>query len=281
MKIGIYIRNIEMINDIPESVMEQVDCITCGDYGCPKNLPHEEEVLLLNENLKKQNKALHYISPKLSQPYIESEYKRVIAFMNKGIGISINDWGLLYKIRPLIKEQHDIYIGRLLTKSIADWTWSMIFLKDENDQGRKYLTQNNFNHKRKIDYFKSWGVKGIEVSVNNVSEDSYKSIYEQGMDVIGFADNSILALARACPVIKIEKSEVCTKECREICGKELYHLVPKRKDQEGVYPKIRLSGNVVFGEKHVTPNWNSYKRVMYTWGMSGTEILKDNKEKKI
>ncbi|HEX3028851.1 MAG TPA: hypothetical protein VHT34_06025 [Clostridia bacterium] len=265
MKIGIYIRNIEMIGDIQEDIMQQAECIACGDYACPRNLPQEEEVLRLNEILKKQNKTLQYISPKLSQAYIEGEYKRVLAFMNQGISISVNDWGLLYKLRPHINEEHDICIGRVLSKSIADWYWQDIFLGFEKEKGRRYLQQNNFNHKAKIDYFRGWGVKGVEVSINNVSEDSYKGIHDKGMYVIGFADSSILGLARACPATNIQNDGVHTEQCKGC--RELFHLVPKKEEHKDFYPKIMVSGKVIFSQKDVEPNWDGYKRIMYTWGM--------------
>jgi len=275
MEIGLYLRNIDTINEIPEDIMHKADSITCGDHGCTYVLPTVDELLALKHSLLNQNKGLHYISPKLSQSHLDDELNRVVTLLREGLSISINDWGLLYKLKDYIKPEYDICIGRLLSKSIADWAWGALLLGGEKDRGKQYLMQNSFNHKLKIDYFKNLGIKGIDVSAHPDSEASYIGISNKGLYVTGFADSTYLAVSRACPVIHIENLGRCSDRCREFCTREEYHLIPVKADQQRMYPKMQLIGNTVYKPIDVKPRQDAYRRILYTWNSLNADKIKN------
>lgn len=264
MEIGLYLRSLDMLKKVPDEVMQKVGSITCGDHSCTYVLPSIDDLLDLKGSLSNKNKGLHYISPKLSQVHMQDEFNRVITLLQEGVSISVNDWGLLYKLKNHIKPEFDIRIGRLLSKSIADWAWGLLLLGGEKDRGKSYLLQNSFNHNLKIDYFKNMGLKGIDVSIQAGSEPSYREIAKKGLYVTGFVGDSYLAVSRACPVLHIENLGKCSEKCKEFCTKEEYLLVPKREDQQRAYPKMHLVGNTVYKPIEIKPSLDIYKRILFT-----------------
>lgn len=263
MNTFIYFRNLSDVDKISSLMFEKINGIVCGDYGCSKALPEDGEVIKVSRNLKSKNWGMHYISPKVTLATIDDEEIRILKFLNEGISVSINDWGLMYRLRNKLKAGYDVYIGRLLTKSIADWTWAPIFFEKEHKESVLYLSQNNFNHKHKIAYFKEWGIKGVEINVHKGSEASYEKIKELGFDVIGFADNTVLAVSRACPISKIYGSELSTC-CRENCLKK-YEVFPANDKQRNIYPDIELWGNVLYGNIMEEVYWSGFSKLVFTW----------------
>ena len=260
----LYMRNFKQAEQALDSVDYKINTVFCGDYGCPKVLPTLKELIIFTNKMALKNIKVHYISPKVTQSMIDGEKSRVLEIIEYGIGVSINDWGLLYSLRSQIKPQHDVYLGRLLTKSIADWVWSDIFFESESVEAINYLSQNSFNHNKKDNYFKSWGIKGIEVNIHKNGEPSYSNIKKRGFSIIGYADNTVAAVSRACPFLKLKGMAFGSVDCTGLCtGKHI--LTPIDKNGWNVYPEMELCGNVIYVKKHDEPSWPGYNKLVYSW----------------
>ena len=229
-----------------------------GNYGCPYKSLTFETLLKLHEVVKSKGQKLHYISPKVTEAYIESEKAKVERLLENDISVSINDWGLFYLLRPFIKsKKSNVYIGRLLNKSIGDWVWGHSLFERENKESAEYLRQNNFNHDIKISYFIDSGISGIEVNAGLHSESSFRSISEKGMKIIGYADNKILAISRSCPIRRLNGYE-----CSELCKKRL-KLVPISNPTND-YPEMQLQGNTIVQPSENIFNWGGYEKIVYS-----------------
>ncbi len=229
-----------------------------GNYGCRKKIPDNKAILSMNEVLKDIGIKIQYISPKATKETIQSEKQKLLELMNHGISVSINDWAVFYSIRDNIKIEHSVYLGRLLTKSIGDWAWGHIHFEKENPEAVNYLKQNNFNHDVKMDYFRNYGIKGVEVNINSESEVSFRNIASNGYSVIGYADNRIMAVSRSCPMQRINDYK-----CKETCQNS-HKLVPSLESQISIYPDLELRGNVIFRMEEQQFNWDGYEKVVYT-----------------
>lgn len=260
----LYIRNLKQFEQALDSIDYKINTVFCGDYGCPKVLPMLKELLTFTNKMALKNMKVHYISPKVTQSMIDGEKSRVLEIIEHGIGVSINDWGLLYSLRSQIKPHHDVYLGRLLTKSIADWVWSYIFFERESTEAIDYLSQNSFNHNKKVNYFKSWGIKGLEVNIHRNGEPSYSNIQKRGFSIIGYADNTIAAVSRACPFLKLEGMAFGSEDCTGICS-EKHIVVPTGENEQNVYPEMELCGNVIYLKKDDEPSWLGYDKLVYSW----------------
>lgn len=262
MTTGIYLRDLSRWQEIITLHNKRINWIVCGDYGCPEILPTVAELLKLRDRLFWEKIELYYISPKVNQKNIGEEASRVRLLLKEGIRVSINDWGLLYRIRSDIKLGHSVYIGRLLSKSIANWAWWPNYLAAEIQATIDYFTQSNFQQKQKLDLLKKWGVTGIEVNVEPVSENSYAKIKNQGLEIIGYMENKILAVARACPIARLNQVNVSRSNCTKLC-RESFKVVPAEAERQKFFPSMALLGNVMYCQGHRKTGWDGYRSLIY------------------
>jgi hypothetical protein len=262
MNVGIYLRDLSKWREVKTLHNEKINWLVCGDYACPKKLPAIAEILKLRDGLFPENIRLHYISPKVNQKNIGEEASRVNLLLTENISVSINDWGLLYRIRQYIKPEQSLYIGRLLTKSVANWAWWPNYLAKENQESINYFTQSNFHHQPKLDLLKKWGVKGVEVNVEPLSENSYEKIKNQGLDLIGYVGNKVLAVARACPIARLNGVNVSQIDCQELCEKR-FKVVPAEEERQKIYPQMELMGNVMYWQVNNQVVWDGYQSIIY------------------
>lgn len=273
MQLGIYVR--EHLN-ISKAIEEcGINFVICGDYGCTNIVPSAQEIIDFNERLANIGVSLHYISPKLTQTVINEETNKISMLLEKNISVSVNDWGALYKIKNSIKSENNVYIGRLLTKSIHDWAWSSVYFEKENKSEIEYLVQNNFNHKLKIDFFKGWNVKGIEVNVYTEGEESYRHIKEQGFEIVGYTDNTILAVSRACPVARLNGVNFYTQKCKKYCLAKQFEMLPAEEKQKNIYPKMELRGNILYKPQNPELLWHGYNKLVFDWRREQEQQLID------
>lgn len=265
MKLSLFIDRLSDWDKIKddEEVKNNLNGIFCGDYGCDKRCPSTDEIILLNRELAANNIQLHYISPKVSQALMEREREKILTLLKDGIDVSVNDLGLLYSLYDSLENDYQIYLGRLLTKSIADWVWSDIFLSKENDHTMDYLYQNNFNEHRKMRLFQQYGIIGIEVNIHKRAENSYKEIQRAGFKILGYADNSILSVSRSCPILRnIDNEKECN--CSDLC-RDNYRICPSNEKQRSIYPYMELRGNVIYTQNSDEISWNGFDKLIYTW----------------
>jgi hypothetical protein len=262
MKFSLYLRNISEWDKVPLSVKEKLDTVFCGDYGCPKALPSVNEITAFQKMLTKDSIKLHYISPKITDATIQNEEKRILEIVESGASVSINDWGMMYRLNT-DKKEGMFYLGRLLTKSISDWVWSSEFFKNESENSINYLSQNSFNQSEKFDFFRNYGIRGIEVNIHENGEKSLPIIQKSGFSIIGFADNVIAAVSRSCLLLRLERKNYA-EECGSLCDCD-FKLVPSDEKSKNVYPDLYLRGNVIYQKNTYKPQWSGYDMLVYTW----------------
>jgi hypothetical protein len=263
MDFGIYLRECLVI---PEKIAQSaIHLVVCGDYGCVDIIPSAQAIIAFQKQLALYHLKLHYISPKVSQAVLDQEYSRVIRLMDAGIAVSINDWGLLYQLKPAIGPENAVYLGRLLTKSIYNWAWSAITLAREKVSAREYLVQNNFNQRQKLVYFKQWRIKGIEGNAYPEGEAGYRRIKASGFEIIGFADNPLLALARACPTARLNGADLSTHSCPGFCRTQPITIVPADDKQKAIYPPMELRGNTLYKPEDFAVSWSGYAKLVFNW----------------
>jgi hypothetical protein len=265
MNIGIYLRNIRKWDEIGPQIGRRVNWVVCGDYGCAMALPAVNDLIDLGRVLNQAKLKLHYISPKVSTQVIGPESDRVLALLDEGISVSINDWGLLYRLRPQLKPEAQVYLGRLLSKNILDWAWASVFLAKEEPAAIDYLAQNNLNHQVKLNFLKAWGIKGVEVSVYSESERSFRKITENGLAVMGYPDKSILAVSRTCPLARINGYDISVNHCKRWCYEGDCQVIPSKEKQQEMYPRIEMCGNILYRPLNVQPKGEFYQALIYTW----------------
>jgi hypothetical protein len=276
MDLGLYLHDIASWGEVPAEIKSRLGWVICGDYGCFEILPTVPELLEFKQVLSRENIQLHYLSPKVTEATIDRETGRVGALLKEKIPVSINDWGLYYQLRPDIQPDHELYIGRLLTKSISDWAFGSLFLAKEEQSAVDYLVQNNFQHRIKLDFLKQAGIRGVEVSVDPNSEPSFAQIQAQGLAVVGYADHSILAVSRVCPLARLKGVNLAVNPCGHFC-KSSYQLVPVKEVQQAIYPKMELWGNLVCRPQASKPEWKDYQKLIYRWTPGLESRLREEK----
>ncbi len=254
MEHGLYLNNIDFILIDKLRIGNDIQKIFFGNYGCLKACPNLDHIVKISKHLEGKGHKLHYISPKLAQSEISTEYARICSLIEQNISVSINDWGLLYKLRNEIKSNYIFFLGRLLTPSIINWIWHPIFTKDEDEQAKDYLYQNTFYHSYKMQFFKEWNIAGIEVNTYTQSEASYNEIKKNGFKIIGYSDDVILSVSRSCPHRRVRsESYQCFKDC-QIKSK----VEPSLEKHKELYPELYLKGNVIYGNQVDVPDSVAY-----------------------
>lgn len=239
---------------IPLEIKRGIQTIFCGHYGCQKAAHYSlEQALDLKE---KHGVDIHYISSKSSNSVIASEEELITELLKQNISVSINDWGLLYRLRSHGVSLKNVYLGRLLSKSIADWVWSDVFFQKETREAIDYLSQVNWNDNLKLEWLKTFDVAGIEVTIHEGSEKSYEKIAKKGFKIIGYADSELVALSRAC-LFHVKNGEN-TASCEYQCCNHL--SVKKQQNQKTLYD---MMGNqlVQYKDKNIT--WDGYYNLVY------------------
>lgn len=253
MKHGIYLFECDYWDSILSDVQNRFDTVFFGHYGCQEAAHYS-----LRQALKLRSEYgmdIHYISPKTSISTIKLEEEHVVKLLESGIDVSINDWGLFYRLKSRRVPFHSVYLGRLLSKSIADWVWSDIFFKKEQIKSINYLSQINFNDSIKIEWLKSHNIGGIEVTIHRDGEKSYEEIQKQGLRIIGYVDNEIAAISRACLFKKTSEQSnmLCNHQCRNVL---------KAEKTEGQKLLLYVSGNMLTRYHSKMPQWDGYDKLV-------------------
>lgn len=264
MDIGVYIRSKEQLKDVLTKGVK-AKWIMFGDYGCYKRIPKINE---LRQIVGNSDMKFHYISPKVNTMFMENEYNQVLSLLDQGIAVSINDYGLLYKLHKNIKAEDPLYLGRLLTKSVNRWVWGAMHVTKEDEEAKAYFAQNNFYQEEKMDYFKKWNIKGIETSMFQNEEESLKKIKEEGFRVIGFVDHTIAAVSRACPMVR--DKGISAADCNQLCMDQEVMIRPSNDEQKEKYPNLHFEGTVLMKKIEPTISWEGYEKVVFSYINEGS-----------
>lgn len=260
MEIGFYVKSAEQLKEVLVRGINP-QWIMFGDYGCFKRIPELEE---LQQAAGGGDVKFHYISPKINMGVMDYEYRKVLSFLEQGLDVSINDLGLLYKLRPDMGKASPVYLGRLLTKSVNRWVWGDLHVAEEEEKAREYFAQNNFYQQEKMELFRNWNIKGIETTVFQKEENSLKKIKEQGFEIIGYMDQTIAAISRACPIVRDRKLAVKGRDCSSYCVNQEYEVTPANLQQKERYPKLMLEGAVLMRSMKPAVTWDGYEKAVFS-----------------
>jgi hypothetical protein len=78
---------------------------------------------------------------------------------------------------------------------------------------------------------------------------------------MGYADNPILAVSRACPTLRYHHDY--SGSCQSLCRQKM-RIYPENVEQQRVYPQMELLGNIIYTKQTQEPVWQGYEKLIYT-----------------
>jgi hypothetical protein len=234
MEISIQTDSLELLNEAVES---ECDSVRFGSEFCEITLPSFESLKEAFKIVKKVDKPLSYVIPRIPDSYLDKIRSQLIFLDNKeNCNIVVNDFGILN-----IMEQYSnltVQLGRQLLYLPARCPWleetitaTLGFFQRRRLKGIYYMTSLNFSPT--IDFFKKLGVKAIDVDWIPNSFTNYEALRKKGFKVSVHSHLIPVAVTRACHSARFldeEDPENCSKKCYdkafllkpEVLGLEFY-----------------------------------------------------------
>ena len=172
--------------------------------------------------------------------------------------MSINDWGLIYKLKNNSISLSNIYLGRYLTSGISNWSFHNYFLDTESTEVKEFFLQENYSHSYKLKLLKEMGINGLEFSLYDRNHDEYRRVSEQGFKIIGYINTSVLSISRSCPMLRLTNNQDNKEECNENCIAD-YKVNPMSCSKKEIYPNTFLLGNVLYEKREIDSIWDGFE----------------------
>ncbi|WP_410769399.1 hypothetical protein [Fontibacillus sp. BL9] len=254
MKTGLFVRKAEAV-DLQK--LKESGCVFLGDEGCVYKLPHKAEIVQLQNALK--NTEIHIITPLVSQKNLQYAKEVIDELISTHLihSLTFNDYGLLYYTVNKYPNGHvKYYLGRLLTKSFSDCPWSDHLNREEDDSIKAYMNGFVLNDPRKINMFKSMGIKGAHLSVSKKNIEGLNEITETGLEVIVHMNTIIGSASRICS--QAQYSATLYPDCKEACEQpsvlklsKLWSIkargyVDPSEEVRQIVPEYYVSGNITY-----------------------------------
>ena len=187
-----------------------------------------------------------------------------IASRVKVESIVINDYGLLYYLCKNHLLFGDIILGRTLIRTLADVPWNNLFWEAESLEMRESMLQANIMHLEKIELFKKYNVKGVELSPVKVNENIIANLQNMGLQCYVHYNNEIATIGRTCPRLRIKKSkaEGCVLDCDKSIELEFsqpYSLTKLDSKISSIYPILYNINNVIYHRGNVFDKFDYQK----------------------
>ncbi|MCP3944373.1 MAG: hypothetical protein GY710_23245 [Desulfobacteraceae bacterium] len=169
------------------------------------------------------------IIPKLPEKYLNIVAQRIISLAEYKIPfeLTINDYGFLYFLqnrKNLL--QKNIRLGRGLVRSFSFAPWADYLLRDECKKVQTAFTYINMKDQVKLDYLKSLGVKGFEVS-DYFALPAMAGFFEQAGFQLAVHQNSIfVSVGRQCAYAR--HYQLLPGQCGYLCNKVIHLQMHKR-----------------------------------------------------
>lgn len=111
--------------------------------------------------------CIRILTPFVPSNHMELLYQQIRKFSaHRKLKVTFNDYGFLYKCSELIEKDLIIpVLGRTLTQSLSDCTWTEELLS--NEVVGAALAGNKFFHKQKKDLLESYGINELELNLNS------------------------------------------------------------------------------------------------------------------
>lgn len=198
--------------------------------------------------------------------------------------IVINDYGLLYCIKSNHLVANNLILGRTLIRTLADVPWHNLFVEAESLDTRESMMQANIMHLEKIELFKKYNIRGVELSPVDVNEKIIYSLQKIGVQCYVHYDNQIATIGRTCPRLRIIKSKAkgCTIDCDQAIQLEFFEPYGLSKldfDKANVYPLMYNINNVIYHRGNVYDKFE-YQRsdgIIFDYRLNGVQEIEEKR----
>ena len=256
---NIYEIRILTLSDLPLAIHNASHTVGLGSEYCS----------ILIQNTEKLDKAVSEINnaglkPLLVTPCIHAlEFDKVseliVRFIRKNPNADIvfNDWGMLSYIaeNAFNPPESHWWIGRLISRTMADWPWFDIITRFESEEVIKKLANNSICHDEVFRIIKNFKISGIEMNSNKYNAESIDKAKKQNLYVKTHLNKKLLAAGRSCIYMTDKLESSCNQLCDGSCSKLSLHLSALDSTDllhdnnpllQKCYPEILLAGAGVF-----------------------------------
>jgi putative protease len=247
------------LKDLPSAISKASHTVGVGLEYCSILIQNTGE---LDEAVSKINesglKAL-LITPCIHVLEFDKVSDLIIEFIRKNptADIVFNDWGMLsYISKNVIKSPESRWwLGRLLSRTMADWPWFDVITRDESDEVMQRLTCNSICHDKIYKIIKKYNIDGIEINNNKLNVENISKIKEQGLLVKIHLNKKLLAAGRSCIYMTNKLGQDFNNSCDGNCGKLNLNLTALDSTDllydnnpllQKFYPDILLAGAGIF-----------------------------------
>jgi putative protease len=175
----------------------------------------------------------------------------------KDMDIVFNDWGLLKTASSCCRktEKSNWWIGRLLSRSMADWPWFKMVVREEDEDVKQAFLCNYLNNDEMYTLLSSYLIDGVEFNNNILNHQNCEMLKNNGFKVKVHYDRKLLAVGRACIYLSNKLGQKSLEGCDGNCGlleldlkaldstDELYLNNAQIKDY---YPDLLVAGTGIF-----------------------------------
>jgi len=214
-----FIVKMENLKMLDEALKTECEEICFGSEFCEWKLPSLNLLKRVYKKIKESGKKSIYVTPRVTDQNVK-KLKEHLDFLNtkEAASIIVNDLGILSLSSnyPNLKP----YLGRQLVYIPSRCPWGKISDEPmgffEKRQVKRIFYQTSLNFEPTIQFFKSYGVEGVEVDWIPECFPSYKLLVENGLNV--FIDLQLLpvTITRRCHTARFfgeEKPEKCSRPC--------------------------------------------------------------------
>jgi len=269
MRIAVQTENFKLLEEASTS---SCDVIRFGPEFCEHNLPNQETLEKAYSIVTGESKEFTFVAPRLSNSGIERVRKLLTLLDEKGhVSVVFNDLGTLnilsnYKnLRPRL--------GRLMVRIPARSPWTEKIAQEGLVAVRRYprvdqlisggffvkrwyeklFSYTSLNYAPTIEFYKSHGVRDIEIDWIPRLFARFVPLRRQGLSVSVHLNHFPVTMTRKCHTARF-LGEESPEECSRPCLKEAFVLRSYILDVE-----LFLLGNAVFS--YVPPSPEDFKRL--------------------
>jgi len=240
MRISVQTDSFRLLGEIVDS---NCSGVRFGSEFCEYKMPSLDVLERAYEIVQKGRKKFTYVTPRLSNKGIE-KIKKHLALLNEkeDVDIVVNDLGAL----NILKNCRNMrpHLGRQLIRVPARSPWSDLIVKDGSlllKRGfKKVFFTTSLNHLLSIEFFRSYGVRNVDVDWIPQIFPCFDLLIEQGLNLSVHLHLVPATLTRKCHTARFI-GETSPEKCSKPCSEKAFLL-----KEPWLGLELFLHGNVVF-----------------------------------
>ncbi|MDQ1280288.1 MAG: hypothetical protein QG670_1551 [Thermoproteota archaeon] len=238
----------EDLNMLKESVQSNCYRIRFGPEFCELKTPSLSQLKEAYSLVTSKGKEFVYVTPFFSDSGLK-KIREHLTFLNE-IGrndIVVNDLGTLNLLKnyPSLKP----HLGRQLVFIPARCPWPQITERKIDSLAKSYVEelfyQTSLNYISTIQFYKKWGVDGIDVDWIPKCFPNYEFLAKNGFKLSIHTNLTPVTVTRRCHTARFSR-EKSIEECSRPCSRKAFLL-----KHDLLNSNLALYGNVVFQVKDV------------------------------